>query len=112
MGAHVGYIGPNKGVKFSNVTAPASTANLVVYYTNGDSYSLTRYLSFIVNGTAAQVRPFGCPQDWTHPRGAAIPLTCFKSGGGNTIYVTADATDAAPDLDWIEVVGTTSTVPN
>jgi hypothetical protein len=111
MGKRVGYIGPSKGVKFTNVSAPASTSNIIVYYTNGDAYSLTRYLSFIVNGSAAQVRPFGGLTDWSHPRGAAITLSGFKTGSSNTIYVTADPSDPAPDLDWIEVVGTTSTVP-
>jgi hypothetical protein len=111
MGQRVGFIGPSKGVKFSNVTAPASNANIIVYYTNGDAYSLTRYLSFIVNGGSPQVRPFGGLQDWSHPRGAAITLSGFKTGSSNTIYVTADPNDPAPDLDWIEVVGTTSTVP-
>jgi hypothetical protein len=112
MGKRVGYIGPSKGIKFTNVTAPAGTSNIIVYYTNGDAYNLTRYLSFKVNGSAAQVKPFGGLQDWSHPRGAAITLTGFNTGSNNTIYVTADPNDAAPDLDWIEVVGTTSSVPN
>jgi hypothetical protein len=112
MGKRVGYIGPAKGVKFSSVTAPASTSNIIVYYTNGDSYNLTRYLSFSVNGGAPQVKPFGGLQDWSHPRGAAVTLTGFNTGSSNTIYVTADPNDPAPDLDWIEVVGTSSTVPN
>ena len=56
MGKRVGYIGPNKGVKFSNVTASGSgTQNLIVYYTDGESYTSTRYLQFVVNGSAAQV---------------------------------------------------------
>jgi hypothetical protein len=111
MGKRVGYIGPSKGVKFTNVTAPAGTSNIVVYYTNGDAYKLTRYLSFVVNDSAAQVKAFGGLQDWSHPRGAAITLSGFNVGSNNTIYVTADPSDPAPDLDWIEVVGTTSTVP-
>ena len=111
MGQRMGFIGPSKGVKFSGVTAPASTSNLIVYYTNGDSYDQTRYLSFIVNGGAPQVKPFGGLQDWSHPRGAAVTLTGFKTGSSNVVYVTADPTHAAPDLDWIEVVTTDSTLP-
>ena len=112
MGKRIGFIGPSKGVRFTNVQAPASTSNLIVYYTNGDAYNLTRYLQFIVNGTAAQVRPFGGLQDWSHPRGAAVTLSGFKAGGNNEIFVTADSSHAAPDLDWIEVLGTTSSVPS
>jgi hypothetical protein len=112
MDYRVGFIGPNKGLKFTGVNVAASgTANLVVYYTNGDAYNLTRYLQFIVNGGAPQVVPFGGIQDWSHPRGSTVQLTGFKAGSDNTIYVTADATHAAPDLDWIEIVGTNSGVP-
>ena len=112
MGQRMGFIGPNKGVKFTNVTAPATTANLMVYYTNGDASNITRYLSFIVNGGAPQVKPFGGLNDWSHPRGAAVTLSGFNVNGNNTIHVTADPTHAAPDLDWIEVLGTESTLPS
>jgi hypothetical protein len=112
MGKRIGYIGPNKGVKFTNVSvAESGSANLIVYYTNGDAYNLTRYLQFRVNGGAPQVKPFGGLQDWSHPRGGAVTLSGFNAGSNNTVYVTADSTHAAPDLDWIEIVGTTSTVP-
>jgi hypothetical protein len=112
MGKRVGYIGPNKGVKFSNVNVAAGgTQNLVVYYTNGDAFNQTRYLQFIVNGQAPQVRPFAGLQDWRNPHGAAISLSGFNQGSNNTIYVTADATHAAPDLDWIEVVNASSSIP-
>jgi hypothetical protein len=57
------------------------------------------------------VKPFGGLEDWRHPRGSAISLSGFKSGTANTISVTADATHPAPDLDWIEVVNSDSTVP-
>jgi hypothetical protein len=114
MGKRVGYLtGGSKGIKFSNLTvANAGTNNLIVYYTNGDLPNKTRYLSFVVNGGAPQVRPFGGLYDWTHPRGAAISLAGFTSGGSNTVYVTADPTDPAPDLDWIEVVDSGSSVPS
>jgi hypothetical protein len=64
-----------------------------------------------LNGGAPQVRPFGGLQDWSHPRGAAISLSGFNAGTNNTITVTADSTDLAPDLDWIEIVNVASTVP-
>jgi hypothetical protein len=113
MGQRVGYIGPSKGVLFSKVTAPATgSANVIVYYTDGDAYTGTRYLSFSVNGGAAQVKPFGGLEDWSHPRGAAITLSGFVAGATNTIAVTGSTTSAAPDLDWIEVVDTNSSVPN
>ena len=57
------------------------------------------------------MRPFGGLYDWKHPRGAAITLSGFNTGSNNTIWVTADPTHNAPDLDWIEVVGTTSSLP-
>ena len=104
MGQRVGYIGPSKGVKFSNVAAASSSANVIVYYTNGDMYFQNRNLSFSVNGGAGQVRSFGGLEDWSHPRGAAITLSGFTVGGNNTVTVTGDAVINAPDLDWIEVV--------
>ena len=91
MGQRVGYIGAGKGVRFSNVTAPATSSNIIVYYTNGDAYSQTRYLSFVVNGGAPQVRAFGGLLDWSHPRGAAVTLSGFMLGSNNTITVTGDA---------------------
>jgi hypothetical protein len=112
MGKRVGYIGPSKGVKFTNVTAAATTSNIIVYYTLGDAYNLFRNLQFKVNGSAAQIKSFGGLQDWSHPRGAAITLTGFNVGSNNTIYVTGDPNMSAPDLDWIEVLGTSSSLPN
>jgi hypothetical protein len=112
MGKRVGYLGVGKGVRFSNVTAPAGSSNIIVYYTNGDSYTMTRYLSFVVNNGAAQVKAFGGLEDWSHPRGAAVTLSGFVVGSNNTISVTAVANNPAPDLDWIEVVDVTSTVPS
>ncbi|HSZ82252.1 MAG TPA: discoidin domain-containing protein, partial [Polyangia bacterium] len=41
-----------------------------------------------------------------------ISLTGFNAGTNNTVSVTADATHAAPDLDWIEIVNTSSSVPD
>jgi hypothetical protein len=32
-------------------------------------------------------------------------------GSNNTITITGDGVHQAPDLDWIEVVGTSSTLP-
>jgi hypothetical protein len=69
-------------------------------------------LQFVVNGSAPQIKSFGGLQDWSHPRGAAITLTGFSVGSNNTVYVTGDPNMTAPDLDWIEVLGTESTLPN
>ena len=63
MGGRLGYIGLNKGVKFTGVTsASAGSMNLVVYYTLGDSYDKFRNLQFLVNTSdvsKAQIRSFG-----------------------------------------------------
>jgi hypothetical protein len=93
--------------------AAAGTQSLIVYYTNGDAFNVTgRYLQFVVNGSAPQVKAFGGLQDWSHPRGASITLSGWNAGGSNTVYVTGDnAGDPAPDLDWIEVLGTDSALP-
>jgi hypothetical protein len=58
------------------------------------------------------VKPFGGLVDWSHPRGAAISLSGFNAGSNNTITVTADSVHPAPDLDWIEIVNTDSSVPS
>jgi hypothetical protein len=109
MGGRVGKIGPKKGVKFSNVNvALGGTNNLVVYYTNGDAASLNRYLRFKVNGSANQDIAVAGINDWNNPMGVTISLSGFNAGSNNTIYVTADDTHAAPDLDWIEIVNTST----
>jgi hypothetical protein len=120
MGKRVGYIGNKKGVKFTIPKTTSSTMNIIVYYTLGDAFSLYRNLQFVVstNGNVdldnvtPQIRHFGGLQDWSHPRGAAITLSGFSTSSTNYVYVTADPTNGAPDLDWIEVVNTSSTVPN
>jgi hypothetical protein len=108
MGRRVGYIGPSKGVKFSGVNVACSgTATLTVYTTNGDAVGSTgRYLQFIVNGGSPQVVSFVGAGDWSNPAGAAVTLSGFNQGANNTIYVTADNTHPAPDLDWIEITNT------
>jgi hypothetical protein len=113
MGARVGYISPSKGVMFRNVSSASSgSMTLAVYYTNGDPYTTERYLQFSVNGGAPQVKAFGGLLDWSHPHGGAIQLSGFNSGSSNTVSVTADPNDSAPDLDWIEIVDSGSTLPS
>ena len=112
MGKRVGYLMAGLGVQFTKIPAPATTANIIVYYENGDAPNLTRYLSFVVNGGAPQTKAFAGLSDWEHPRGAAVTLTGFTPGSTNTITVTADPIHPAPDLDWIEVVDVNSTVPS
>ncbi|HTA18860.1 MAG TPA: discoidin domain-containing protein, partial [Polyangia bacterium] len=114
MGQRVGYLtGGGKGLKFTGLNvANNGTNNLIIYYTDGDLPATTRYLSFVVNGGSPQVKPFGGLNDWSHPRGAAISLNGFTAGSNNTLYVTADPSDPAPDLDWIEVVDSGSSVPS
>ncbi|HVZ74589.1 MAG TPA: discoidin domain-containing protein, partial [Polyangia bacterium] len=112
MGKRVGYIGPKKGVKFTNVNvAQAGVANLVIYTTNGDAIGTNgRYLRFRVNGGTNQDLAFPGNNDWSNPVGTTISLSGFNQGTNNTIYVTADDTHAAPDLDWIEIVNSSAGV--
>ena len=46
--------------------------------------------------------------NWNDPVGYTVSLSGFNQGTNNVIYVTADDTHAAPDLDWIEVINTYS----
>ena len=88
----------------------AGAANLTVYTTNGDALGTSnRHLQFIVNGGAPQDVTFQGQYDWVHPVGTAVSLTGFNQGSSNTIYVTANASAGAPDVDWIEVTNTGGT---
>jgi hypothetical protein len=110
-GRRVGYLGATQGVQFNNVSvAAAGAANLVVYYTNGDGYNV-RYLQFVVNGGPPQVKAFGGTDDWNRTMGATITLNGFGPGSMNSIRITGDGVHNPPDLDWIEVLGSSSTLP-
>jgi hypothetical protein len=113
MGKRVGYVNGTTGVQFNGVTVANSGAdNIIVYYENGDAFNQTRYFAFSVNGGTTQVKAFGGLGNWQHPRGAAITLSGFKAGSSNTIKITGDGVHQAPDIDWIEVVDTSATVPS
>jgi hypothetical protein len=109
MGKRVGLLnGASKGLKFASVNvACAGTANLVIYTTNGDPVGTSnRHLQFIVNGGAPQDRVFPGAGDWSNPAGTTVSLSGFNAGTNNTIYVTANSTAPAPDVDWLEIVNT------
>jgi hypothetical protein len=110
MGKRVGYIGPGKGVKFTGVNvAAAGTNNLVVFTTNGDAPGTSyRHLNFVVNGGAPQNVIFPGNNSWSIPVATTVTLGGFIAGSNNTIYVVGDAINAAPDLDWIEIVNSST----
>jgi hypothetical protein len=110
MGKRVGYVGPGKGLKFTGVNvAVAGTNNLVIFTTNGDAAGTTnRHLNFVVNGGAPQNVTFSSNESWSIPVGTTVTLTGFNAGTNNTLYIVGDATHAAPDLDWIEIVNSST----
>jgi hypothetical protein len=106
-GKRVGWLGPSKGVVFRNVSvAVGGTNNLVVYYTSADVS--TRYLRFSVNGGMKQDISIPGGTSWSDPIGMTVSLSGFNTGSDNTIFVTADDTHSAPDLDWIEIINTSA----
>jgi hypothetical protein len=105
-GKRVGYIGPTKTVKFTNVySGGAGTNTLVIYYANGDCGTSSRYFNVKVNGGVAQNRAFPIVTcgDWKIGQ-ATITLSGFNAGTNNTVDFMGDGAHAAPDLDWIEVM--------
>jgi hypothetical protein len=112
-GKRVGHIGPTAGVTFTGVySGGAGTNNLVVYYANGDCPTGNlRYFNVKVNGGAAQNRALGSLEcgNWAKVGQTIITLSGFTAGSNNTVEFFADGQHAAPDLDWIEVVNSTTT---
>ncbi|HEY2729300.1 MAG TPA: hypothetical protein VGK52_05115 [Polyangia bacterium] len=106
QGKRVGYInGGGSGVVINNVRVSVSgSQNLVVYYTNGDTS--TRYLNISVNGGGAQhiAFPVVSAGNWSAVFGQTINLSGFVTGSTNKVSFMNDGCNAAPDVDWIEVM--------
>jgi hypothetical protein len=111
MGNRVGFIGPSKGIKFSGVNvACGGTNTLVVFTTNGQPVGdMSRHLNFVVNGGSPVNVAFAGANDWSNPVGANVTLSGFNAGTSNTIYITGDANNPAPDVDWIEIINSGTT---
>jgi F5/8 type C domain/Carbohydrate binding module (family 6) len=109
-GARVSWLGSNSWVQFNSVKVAASGTNsLVVYYTDGDNGSNVRAFNVSVNGGAAQHKTFlPTGGDWDKVASVTISLSGFHSGTSNTIRFQGDGSLAVPDLDWIEVVNSTT----
>jgi hypothetical protein len=110
-GKRVSWIRVGTGITLRNVNvALAGTNNLIVYYTNGDlPGAAPRQLTVIVNGGAAQVRNFPpTGANWDTVKNATISLSGFNQGSNNTIYFGGTSSAQAPDLDWFEVINSTS----
>jgi hypothetical protein len=110
-GKRVGNIGPTATVKFNNV--PAATGgvnNLVVYYANGDGGGNIRYFNIKVNGGAPQQKGFKVVEggNWSAIGQASVTLSGFVAGSTNTVEFLGDGIHAAPDLDWVEIIGASS----
>jgi hypothetical protein len=112
-GKRVGNIGPYQGVTFTGVySGAAGTNQLVLYYANGDCPTGNlRYFNVKVNGGAAQNRALGSMEcgNWSKIGQVMVTLSGFNAGSNNKVEFFADGQHAAPDLDWIEVINTTST---
>jgi hypothetical protein len=111
-GKRVSWIRPGTGLTLKNVNAAqAGTANIVVYYTNGDPVgSPTRTLVVKVNGGADQVRNFNATgADWNTVVNTTITVSGFNAGSNNTVYFGGTSTAQAPDIDFFEVINSTST---
>jgi hypothetical protein len=107
-GKRVGNIGSTSTVTFRNVNATTAGSNrLVVYYANGDLGTLPRYLIVKVNNGTAQSKAFPTVEqaNWSKVGQAIITLDGFVAGSTNTVQFLGDGVHAAPDLDWIEVIG-------
>jgi hypothetical protein len=107
-GKRVGNLNANSSVKFSGVpAATAGTNNLVIYYANGDGGGL-RYFNIKVNGGAAQQKGFKFLGDWGKVGQATVTLSGFTVGSANTVEFLGDGSNSVPDLDWIEVIGSSA----
>ncbi|HEX3697956.1 MAG TPA: carbohydrate-binding protein [Polyangia bacterium] len=105
QGRRVGYINSTSGVVFNNVRVSTSgSQNIVVYFTNGDTKA--RNFNISVNGGAAQRLSFPVVSagNWTVVSNQTIALSGFVTGSTNNVKFLADGSNAAPDLDWIEVM--------
>ena len=114
-GKRVGNIGPTATVTFKNVYAGGAGQNqLVLYYADGDCGSAQRYFNVKVNNGGQQSRAVSIVDqgNWHKVGQALITLDGFTAGSTNTVTFSGDGTHAAPDLDWIEVIGApASTAP-
>jgi hypothetical protein len=111
-GRRVGNIGPTATVKFTGVKAAVAGQNqLVVYYADGDCGSAQRYFNIKVNGGPAQNRVFNIVDqaNWHAIGQSKITLDGFKADSTNTIEFLGDGVHSAPDLDWIEIINTSTT---
>jgi hypothetical protein len=114
-GTRVGYIGPTQTVTFKNVNAAVTgTGSLVVYYIDADPVTdPIRAFNVSVNNGPNQYRTFvPLGGTWADPGvivgSINVALTGFVQGSANTIVFSGDGTHNAPDLDWIEIMPSTS----
>src|SRR5579863_1577307 len=106
-GYRVTNINQSSSVTFNGVNVAASgTANLVVYYEDGDTTATTRAFNVSVNGGPVQNRTFApvASGNWSLPSSVNIALHGFVAGPNNTVVFSGDGVHGAPDLDWIEVM--------
>jgi hypothetical protein len=101
------------GITLSGVNvAAAGTNNIVVYYTNGDLVgSADRQLAVKVNSGAVQIRSFPPTGfNWDTVASMTISLSGFNAGTNNTVDMRSvnDMVHQAPDLDWFEVINTST----
>jgi hypothetical protein len=112
-GKRVGNFGPTAGITITGVYSGGDgTNNLVLYYANGDCPTGNlRYFNVKVNGGPAQNRALGSMEcgNWHRVGQTIVTLSGFTKGSNNKVEFYADGKNAAPDLDWIEVVNSTTT---